>query len=309
MKILIKTGITLLIFYLIFQSIDIEKFVYTLSKANGLFLLFGLLFQYLSTVLASYRWHLIMQTLRYGLPFGFFYKSYFKATFFNQALPSTIGGDAIRVLDLIGVKKNKKRAFFDVLIDRLLGLLGLLILSLFANLIQPNLLPKAIHFLIIVLSLGGIAGLVVLLNLSRIEFLKRLRFLKLFYDISLRFRIILRKKRRLATQTSLSVLVHFLAIVSFYMIAISISSKIEFTLFLVIIPAVLLISIIPISLAGWGVRESAMIGLFILVGADKEKILSVSILYGIILVLIGIYGAVYYLKEDKEEQKGSRLKR
>lgn len=299
MKILIKTGVTALIFFLIFQSIDPDKFFHTISKSNGLFLLFGLFFQYFSTALASYRWHLIMRTLRYGLPFRFFYSSYFKATFFNQALPSTIGGDAVRVLDLIGEKKNKKRAFFDVLLDRMIGMLGLLVLSLGANLLYPNLLPQKVFYLLILLSGAGIAGVIVLLNLSRIAFLKRYRFLKLFYDISLRFRIILRNRRRLTTQVLLSVAVHLLAVLAFYMIAISISLKVDLTLFLVIIPAVLLISIIPISLAGWGIRESAMIGLFIFVGADKEKVLSISILYGIILVLIGIYGAIYYLRENK----------
>jgi len=302
MKILLKTGITLLIFVIIFNSIDVDKFLHTLSKSNGLFLLFGLFFQYLSTALASYRWHLIMRTLRYGLPFSFFYSSYFKATFFNQALPSTIGGDAVRVIDLIGEKKNKKKAFFDVLIDRVIGLLGLLVLSLAANLVEPGLLPKNIHALIITLSIGGIAGVWVLLNLSRLRFFKRFRFLKLFYDLSIRFRVILRNKRRLFIQILLSVGVHMLAVVAFYMIALSISLKVDLTLFMVIIPAVLLISIIPLSLAGWGVRESAMIGLFLLVGADKEKVLSISILYGIILVLIGIYGAVYYLKENKRNK-------
>lgn len=300
MKILIKAGVTLLIFILIFHSIDIEKFFHTLSKSNGLFLLFGLFFQYLSTALASYRWYLIMRILRYGLPFRFFYSSYFKATFFNQALPSTIGGDAVRVIDLIGEKKNKKKAFFDVLLDRVIGMLGLLLLSLLANLAYPGLLPRNIFFLLTLLSFAGVVGVAVLLNLSRLSFFKRFRFLKLFYDLSIRFRIILRNRRRLFIQLFLSLWVHILAVIAFYMIAVSISLKVDFTLFLVIIPAVLLISIIPISLAGWGIRESAMIGLFLLVGADKEKVLSISILYGIILVLIGIYGAVYYIKENKK---------
>jgi hypothetical protein len=302
MKLLVKTGITLVIFLIIFNSIDVDKFLYTLGKSNGLFLLFGLFFQYLSTALASYRWHLIMRILRYGLPFGFFYASYFKATFFNQALPSTIGGDAVRVLDLIAEKKNKKRAFFDVLIDRVIGLLGLLVLSLVANLLYPGVLPGNIHLLVLLLSAGGIAGVAVLLNLSRINLLKRFRFLKLFYDLSLRFRIILRNRRRVWIQILLSVAVHLLAVAAFYMIALSISMKVDFTLFAVIIPAVLLISIIPVSLAGWGVRESAMIGLFLLVGADREKVLSISVLYGIILILIGLYGAFYYWKEAKRNK-------
>lgn len=300
MKLFIKLAITLIIFFVIFRSIDVDKFLFVVSKSNGLFLLFALLFQYLSTLLASYRWFLIMKTLKYSQDFFFFYRSYFKGTFFNQALPSTIGGDAIRVLDIIKAKGNKKRAFFDVLIDRVIGLFGLVLLSLIANLFQPDLLPKDLFILLIMLSLGGIFGVFALLYLSWAPFFKRYKFLKLFFDLSIRFRIILKNKKRFFTQAALSMFVHLLAVASFYMIAVSISFEADFTVFLSIVPAVLLISIVPVSLAGWGIRESAMIGLFLLVGADVEKVLSISILYGIILILVGIYGAIFYLKEKKE---------
>lgn len=240
-----------------------------------------------------------MKTLRYKHPFGFYYSSYFKATFFNQALPSTIGGDALRVLDVIKAGGRKKRAFFDVLIDRVSGLLGLLILSLFANIFQPGIFSEKVFYLLVGVSATGILAVAFLLSISKINFFRKYKFLKLFFDLSQRFRIILRNKKKFYTQISLSVLVHILAVISFFMIAISIRYEIDLSLFMAIVPAVLLITIIPVSLAGWGIRESAMIGLFLLVGAEKEKILSISILYGIILLLIGIYGAYHYIKNKE----------
>ncbi|HEY0720535.1 MAG TPA: UPF0104 family protein, partial [Gammaproteobacteria bacterium] len=65
--------------------------------------------------------------------------------------------------------------------------------------------------------------------------------------------------------------------------------------FLVVAPPAILLTLIPISLAGWGVREGAMIGLFTLVGADKTLVLSMSILYGIVLIIASLPGFYVYL--------------
>jgi len=294
----VKTFITLVIFIIIFQSVDFGDFIYHVEKSNGLFLLFALIFQYLSTLLATYRWRLIMQTLHYKEPFSFFYASYFKGTFFNQALPSTIGGDAVRVLDLINQGHRKKQAFFDILIDRVIGLFGLLIFSLIANLIFIDLFPKNIYTLILLINIGGIVGVIGVMGLSYITSLRHIRFLRLFFALSIRFRRILHTPKRLLTQTSLTLLVHLFTVFAFIAIAISVRiDDLHFWHYFVIVPSVLLITIIPISLAGWGIRESAMIGLFVFAGADQSKVLSISILYGFILILVGVYGAIYVFKE------------
>lgn len=67
-------------------------------------------------------------------------------------------------------------------------------------------------------------------------------------------------------------------------------------LFMVAVPPVLLLSIIPVSLAGWGVREGAMVGIFLLVGAAKASILSVSILYGLLLIVASLPGLLLWLR-------------
>ncbi len=298
----IKLAVTVIIFVIIFNSISIQDFLYQISKANGLYLLFALIFMYLSTILASYRWYLMMKTLRYRESFDFFYRSYFKGTFFNQALPSTIGGDTIRVLDLIAKRYRKKRAVFDVLSDRFIGLLGLLILGIALNLWMPELFEKKLFSLIVGIGILGVAGITVLIYSSRFKLLKRFRLTRFFYDFSMRFRVILRSKKRFITQVMLSLAVHAFTILSFYAIALSIHLKVDPMTFVVIIPTVLIITIIPISLAGWGIRESAMIGLFILIGADETKVLSVSVLYGLLSVLIGIYGSYYYIRDEEQKK-------
>ena len=67
--------------------------------------------------------------------------------------------------------------------------------------------------------------------------------------------------------------------------------------YLVLVPPVILLTILPISLAGWGVREGAMVGFFLLVGADKSTVLTFSILYGLVALAASMPGLVVYLTQ------------
>jgi hypothetical protein len=66
----------------------------------------------------------------------------------------------------------------------------------------------------------------------------------------------------------------------------------------------MLLTIAPISLAGWGVREGGMIGIFLLIGADKTLVLSMSVLYGLVLLAASIPGLYLFLmNRTKSEAK------
>ncbi|MDT8317699.1 MAG: UPF0104 family protein, partial [bacterium] len=58
---------------------------------------------------------------------------------------------------------------------------------------------------------------------------------------------------------------------------------------------VFLFTFIPISLAGWGVREGAMVGIFLLIGASKETVLPISILYGLIVIIHSMPGMFFWI--------------
>jgi uncharacterized membrane protein YbhN (UPF0104 family) len=65
--------------------------------------------------------------------------------------------------------------------------------------------------------------------------------------------------------------------------------------YFVIVPPAILLTVIPISLAGWGIREGVMVTLFAMIGADKAAVLALSILYGLTLIIVSLPGFVMYL--------------
>jgi len=126
---LIKLFVTIVIFYVLSTYIDLENFLQIVQNSKIGFLLLALLMQLLSTIFASYRWMLIMHELVFKENFSFYLRSYFKGTFFNQVLPSSIGGDAFRVIELAQKGYGKRDSFYGILVDRVIGLLGTFFLT------------------------------------------------------------------------------------------------------------------------------------------------------------------------------------
>lgn len=303
-KLIIKILITAAILVVIARSIDLTAVLGVVRNMQAEYLVLALLMQLLSAALASYRWYLIMQRLKFQQGPIFFLKSYLKGSFFNQALPGGIGGDAYRVLECSKLGHGKKPAFYGVLLDRVLGLIGILLLNLIANITYPDLLPAAIFHLLNVIALGGIFAVILFAMFGKIERFAQFKFTRHLHEISADMRRVYHDPGAIALHSFISVLIHFVSMLAVYFIGTGVGLNYGLLTFLVLVPPVMLLTIAPISLAGWGVREGGMIGLFLLVGADKTLVLSMSVLYGLVLLAASLPGLYLFLmSRHKSEQK------
>jgi hypothetical protein len=94
---------------------------------------------------------------------------------------------------------------------------------------------------------------------------------------------------------ALSALIHFISGFSVFLIAKSIGINIAVMTCISLFPFIILATVLPISFAGWGVREGAAILAFGLVGVSPEDALSISVLLGIVLAINGIPGGILWL--------------
>jgi len=296
---LLRIVITVLILTLIFRNIDTKNVTSIMLGADIKLLLLAILFQLLSTLLAGFRWAKVMQQLNFGLNKHFYIKSYFKGSFFNQGLPTSIGGDAVRVLDVATTGHRKRDAFIGVFIDRILGLAGLLILNLLANFFLPDLLPDNLFLMINFIVLSGIIGFIAFIYVHKIKYLYRGRIFKYLLRISTQLNKILHNLSSISFHLIIGVLIHLFSIINIYLVGQSVGLEYDLLTISVIVPPVILLTLIPVSLAGWGIREGAMIGFFGLIGGNNANILSMSILYGIILIIASLPGLYTYLSKNK----------
>jgi uncharacterized protein (TIRG00374 family) len=294
---LIKLAITGGLLLLIIRSIDTREAALALSAVSPASMLAALLLQIASTLTASIRWYLIMTRIGFDQPIGFFLKSYFKGTFFNQGLPTSIGGDGLRILDCSRAREKggAEDAFYGVFIDRIIGLAGLLLLNIGALAFNRDLLPANVYYPLLVILSGLSFGLVLLFFLRKFRFIVAGKYLGFLGRLSERYFQVYSTPGSIAVQLGLSLLTHMLAMFSFFMIGNTVGLNLPIEVYLVLVPPVILLTILPISLAGWGVREGAMVGFFLLIGADRTKVLTFSILYGLVALVASVPGLFVFL--------------
>jgi hypothetical protein len=216
-------------------------------------------------------------------------------TFFNQALPSTVGGDAARIWLMARDTGIWKSAIISVLIDRAVGLIWLAVLVLVCLPWSLALIenPVGRSALIVIGAAGAAApfGLYAV-TLIRRTALMRWKTVRHLHDIAAFAWTTLTSPQASTLIAAISVSIHLLTILVVWFCALAIGSPFTLLQSMLLIPPVILISAVPVSIAGWGVRESAMIAVFSYAGLPDSDGLSVSILYGAVVFAVGIIGGL-----------------
>lgn len=270
-----------------------------IKEADVPLLLYAFIAILLGTIVAAYRWFVVMKILGFRGSLVFYMKSYFKGVFFNQLLPSSIGGDAVRVLNVASLGYEKRYAFVGVLIDRGLGIVGIFIVNIVFNNALPGLLPTEIYRTLNIISSMGIAGFVIFALIYKIKFLNGSKWFKILSVPSKALYDVLNSPLKSLRQLFLTVSVHMLTFAGTYLIAKALGVDIPAEVFMVIMPPVILLTIIPVSMAGWGIREGAMVGFLSFAGVPKNLAVAISVLYGFSYVLQGIVGLYFQFGSKK----------
>ncbi|MCI5124435.1 MAG: UPF0104 family protein, partial [Candidatus Electrothrix sp. AR5] len=252
---------------------------------------------------AAYRWKLIVGRLGFKAPFAFYLASYFQGAFFNQGLPTSIGGDGVRIYDCAKVTGSAEDAFFGVFIDRVIGLAGLLLLNIAALLLNSTLLPKHIYYPLLLILIALVTGLLLLFFLRKFSFFTVGKYLGFLGRLSERYFQVYSSLPALASQLGLSILIHLLSMGTFFLLGEGVGLNFSLQVYLVMVPPVILLTLLPVSLAGWGIREGAMITFFLLIGAEKSRILTLSLLYGFVSVTASLPGFIIFLRRKNSVNK------
>ncbi len=310
MKYCLKVALSGLLLFFIASQIDIRTAMNAAQGISAPTVIGVILLQLAAACIAAYRWSRIMEVLGCEQPLSFYVMSYFKGFFFNQGLPTSIGGDGLRILDCSRVLKNRDDAFYGVFLDRIIGLCGLLILNLLAMICNFNLLPVRTATFILCLTTALLTVFVGLYFAPDMKVFSRIALLHYLHRLSAQFKKVFSSGEAIYTQICLSMLIHSCALLSFFLLGRGLGLTFGFPVYLSLVPPVILLTILPFSLAGWGIREGAMVGLFLLVGADQATVLSFSILYGLLTLLASFPGlGIFIIQKQRMSPLSSSLLR
>jgi len=275
----------------IFKDVDLRLLGQQIANTSPLALLSYLLLSLLLVFLVSYRWSLLLINRPNLATILQFYKANISAQFYNLFLPTAYGGDLVKWTQLHSFNFSRKTLILSVVADRVIGLLGLITVgffaSLFAQLYQIASIPTMVNMLFYVLFTGVIIVFIFILSPLKLSSL----------PVVGRLTVLLKIENYLDTKIPKLLFLYFLAVVvqllsffSLYVLAVEAHLEIKFIYFLTISPVVSLISVLPISLAGFGTTEAAYLFFFEQLGAQKENILVFTSLFGLFKILLGGIG-------------------
>jgi glycosyltransferase 2 family protein len=254
----------------------------------------------LTQVASAARWRLFAGLLGFQSPVGQFIRLYFVGMFFNLLLPTSIGGDVVRAWYLDGGSGRRLPAFLSVFVDRLSGLLILLALACVADLLCPLALPPWIGASVWASAASAVAGLVLVPTLSRCMNVSgrgnrpsSLSVLALALSQSLT--LLFGRARLLLYTTVLSLLVQGVNVMIFWLLGRAIDALIPASYCAIVVPMVTLLTLLPVSLNGMGVREGGMVLFLAPLGISSATALSLALLWFSVSVAASLFGAALYL--------------
>ncbi len=293
-------GIGLIAFLLI--RLDAERIFQYIKDMNIKYLSLALIPYLLFIIISTWRWQVLLDYKRMAIPFRTSLVIYLIAFFFNNLLPTTIGGDVMRVL--LSMKNRKAEALAIVLADRILGFIGLFCLGLLA-VIYLLLFQKRNEFLsLMIIGLCALIFITFLLLSRRVYTI----FSPLVIKIKI-FRIGERINNLHNTMTDFgsargviiiciiqSIIIQALLAISPYLVLKSMGSfGISILPFFIYLPIINVISMIPISFNALGVRENAYVILFQRAGLSGEVSMTVSLVSFFIFFLFSLIGGIFFI--------------
>jgi uncharacterized protein (TIRG00374 family) len=272
---------------------------------------FGSVLLYLvAQLLSTMRWRCLLQAEKIHLPFWRLTLLYYEGMFFNLMLPTAIGGDLIRGYQVSRLTDRREASLASILVERLSGFAALAIIACIA------IIPAYAHVsdpLIVWATAGSALGMVALVASLLSDRLQTL-FFRLLHGVGLgRFHDTLHRlyeavqrywthRSALALALGLSLILQSLVITIFYLISLALNLSVPFRYFFLFVPLMSVVSMLPISIAGLGLREGSAVYLFTKVGMDTAGALSLSLLWFAVTALCSSLGGIVFLAGHTRHQ-------
>jgi uncharacterized membrane protein YbhN (UPF0104 family) len=253
-----------------------------------------------SYVLSTFRWQQVVRALDLRDRFQRLLSHFLAGQFVSNALPTTIGGDVVRVARLSKDTGDAPGSFASVVLERLSGWIVLPAITLIGFGLNPTLqhegMQTEVAFAIAAFTLAALGGLVYAVNHQRVggRFTEGEGWRRFAAAVHLGVARIRHHPASVLSILGAGFVYQFILVLAAYLAALALGIDIGITALMAFFPAVLIAQVIPISIAGLGVREFMLVWLLGSVGVPKEKALALGILIWALTVVTSLVGAPAY---------------
>jgi len=269
-----------------------------IRQADAFYLLLSIVVFVVLLANNTERWLVVLAAIGGRYRFWAAFRIMFIAIFLNQALPSTIGGDAARMYFSRRDGLDLATAINGVMLERMVAVIGLILLVVAT---QPLLLARIgdnpAKYVFPALAAVAALGVGALMMLDRVpERWRRWTAVRGLVRLAEDTKRLFLHPGYAAAAIAMGIVGQVLISFIFFVLAKALHiDAIDLLDCLVLVPPVILITTIPISIAGWGLREGAMVTLFALVGVPQGDSFVLSILFGLISIVVALPGGAIWL--------------
>jgi len=298
-----KVGVSLALLAYLLSTTDLAALTRRVRSGDPLLLAGALGLYALTLALATWRWRLLLRAQGYQAPMGHLSASYLVATFFNNFLPSNVGGDVIRVRDSSRLTGSTTASLAVVAIDRILGLCALYLLAVLAYAFGGETVRGLAGALPALVLLGVVFTLIAYVYFTPgiARRAMALTHLDAFPWIRRRFEVaqdavhVYRERMAVVWAAfAASVALQALVVCYYYEVAQSLRIPLPLSACFLVVPLCTLVQTVPVSFNGWGIRESVFILYFRQLGLSRDSALAFSLVGAGLIVVASLSGAVVW---------------
>ncbi len=302
----IKILVSAALLYLALRKVNFADLAARLDLTSAAWLALAVALTFLQIFVGVLRWRIVSAECGAPLPLRQAMRYNVIGTFFNQTLPSSIGGDAVRLWLVARNGAGWRAATYSIFVDRAVGLIALAVIIVASLPWSSHLISdpygRSALILIDFAALAGGAGFLVL-GVLPWPWLKHWWGTHHIHACAVIANRVIFSRRNEPTIAILSFLVHFLAVVIAWCVVQSIAAPVGFDQTFLLIPPVMLVTMLPISIAGWGVREATMGLAFGYAGLVTNEGVNISLLYGAVSFIVGAFGGLVWILSAEKAAK------
>lgn len=305
---ILKILITIGLFYYLFKTkVPLNEVIQDIKSLNIIYIILIISLFLLYYLIFSLRWNFLLKAQKIDISYPRSYLYILVSFFFNNFLPSGLGMDLVRSA-YAGGKENFEKALGTSIMERILGMIGMMTIG-FLAIFSGKVKFAKYSFLYLGLILLTIMVYYLFTSL-KIRWLKeKLLSIKLFnLGDSLRkfyraFKIYKNKRKTLFLGVGYSVLVQSVIIIINYFIARALGNPIPIFALLTYIPVITIISLIPVTVNGLGLREAAYVYFFSALEITQSQAMSFSLIFFFTSVIASCTGGIVFIFISRENKK------
>jgi hypothetical protein len=302
MQTILKITISAVLLMYLIQKVSFHTIASTLGAAHLTYYIFSIVLYIIAQPLRTLRWGLLLRIKNIHFSQLKLSGLYFIGMFFNNFLPTVMGGDVVRGYYVFRESRSHEAAFSSVIVERLCGLFVIVIIGFIASIyvyINSGFIP--------ILTVSGSGCFMMLLLMIGFLYepvfsvlsvpLRMFRKWGIGEKVNEVYQAILSYKNChgvLLQCVLLSALYELVIIFIHYVLSIALNWGIPFHAFLCTVPVITIISMLPVSFGGLGVREGAAVLLFSHYGISAASAISLSLLSYSISLIAGAIGGILY---------------